>query len=90
MVNKFIKVVLTISLFITSISIFYKFVVEPIQKERRLIRCLAAVEEKHSREWNKSCKALGMEDECGLSKDIAGTLLTAYDRKRDGCYQRYK
>ena len=90
MINKFIKVVLSISLFIASLSIFYKFIIEPIQKERRLDKCLASEEEKHSQRWNNSCKGLGLEDECGLEKDIASVLLAVYEKEKEDCYKKYR
>ncbi|NQT28183.1 MAG: hypothetical protein HQ570_01140 [Candidatus Omnitrophica bacterium] len=90
MVNKFIKIVLSISLFIASLSILYKFIIEPIQKEKRLGRCLASGEEKHSQSWSNSCKALGLEDGCGLGKDIASVLLAVYEKEKEDCYKRYE
>jgi len=90
MINKFIKIILSISLFIASLSIFYKFIIEPIQKERRLGKCLVSEEEKHNQSWNNSCRALDLDDGCGLEKDIAGVLLSAYEKEKEGCYKRYK
>ena len=90
MMNKFIKIVLSISLFIASLSIFYKFIIEPIQKEKRLGKCLASSEEKHSQSWDNSCKALGLEGECGLEKGIARVLLTIYEKEKEECYKRYR
>ena len=91
MVNKFIRSVLSISLFIASLSIFYKFIIDPIQKERQLNKCLGAGEQKHSQSWNNSCKALDLEDGCGLGKDIASILLAVYEKEKEDCYyRRYK
>lgn len=90
MINKFIKIVLSVSLFVASLSIFYKFIIEPIQKEKRLDQCLTSSEEKHSQRWDNSCKALGLEGGCGLGKDIASVLLTVYERENENCYKRYR
>jgi len=88
MINKFIKIVLSTSLFIVSISLFYKFIIEPIQKERKLDKCLVFSEEKYNQSWNNSCKALGLANGCGLEKGIASVLLTVYEKEKEDCYRK--
>ena len=90
MINRLIKIILSISLFIASLSMFYKFIVEPIQKGRRLEKCLSMGEEKHNQSWNNSCKALGLTDGCGLGKNTASVLLLIYEKEKEDCYKRHK
>jgi len=89
MINRLIKIILSIALLIASLSIFYKFIIEPIQKERRLGKCLTSGEEKHSQGWDNSCKALGLADGCGLGKNTASVLLSIYEKEKEDCYKRY-
>jgi uncharacterized membrane protein len=89
-VNKFIKIVLTLSIFIASISLFYKFILEPFQKENKLDQCLKRVEELHTKRWNNSCKALGQKAGCGLDKDTATIHLRVYEKEKEECYKKYE
>ncbi|MCF7887077.1 MAG: hypothetical protein K9L71_01520 [Candidatus Omnitrophica bacterium] len=88
MANKFIKIVLTLSIFIASISLFYKFVLEPFQKSNKLDQCLQAVEKSHTQRWNDSCKALGFKEGCGLDKNTAIIHLRVYEK--ENCYRKYE
>ncbi|MCF7870605.1 MAG: hypothetical protein K9L95_01735 [Candidatus Omnitrophica bacterium] len=90
MVNKFIKIILTFSVFIASISLFYKFIVEPFRKENKLNRCLERAEELHTKRWNSSCKTLGHKEGCGLDKDTATVHLRVYEKEKEDCYKKYK
>ena len=90
MINKLIKVVLAISLLILSLSVFYKFVLEPFRNERKLERCISLSEQEHTKRWNTSCKALGLEDACGLDKETASIHLTVYEKSKQDCSKRYR
>jgi len=90
MTGKFIKVVLTLSVFIASISLFYKFVLEPFQVTKKLDRCLESVEQRHAQRWNNSCRALGRKEGCGLDKDTATIHLRVYEKEKEDCYKKYK
>jgi hypothetical protein len=87
--NKFIKIVLTLSIFIASISLFYKFVLEPFQQKNKLEQCIQMVEKRHSQRWNNSCRALGLEEGCGLDKDTATIHLRVYENEKEECYKKY-
>ncbi|MCF7916534.1 MAG: hypothetical protein K9L61_02005 [Candidatus Omnitrophica bacterium] len=90
MASKFVKIILTLSVFIASISLFYKFVYQPHQQTEKLDRCLELVEKQHNQRWNKSCIALGNEKGCGLDKDTATIHLRVYENEKEDCYKKYK
>lgn len=90
MVSKFIKIVLTLSVFIASVSLFYKFVLEPFQKTKNLDSCLSLVEKRHAKRWNSSCQALGLSEGCGLDKETATLHLQVYEKEKEECYKKYR
>lgn len=90
MTSKFIRIVLTLSVFIASISLFYKFVYQPHQQTKKIDQCLGLVEKRHNKRWNRSCIALGLEEGCGLGKDTATIHLRVYENEKEDCYKKYK
>lgn len=90
MTSKFIKIILTISIFIASLSLFYKFVYQPYHQTKKLDQCVELVEQRHNKRWNNSCKALGHEEGCGLDKDTATIHLKIYENEKEDCYRKYK
>jgi hypothetical protein len=62
---------------------------EKFDNKISLSSCLSRADISYSDNWNKNCKALGREIDCGLPAEQAADLDRSKKTEQDNCFKRY-